>query len=287
MVATSDKPTLGELARTDSLLPAFDSLPTSVSDLAALAERKLLTDARNLENHARIARHARRLMDRVSSMRPRTKVLDDALVGAADDLAQEFGDAGRVDSAFAVLGRARHALDSATFAKSGLARELALYSLVGRPAAPIDADHWLNGHGPIAFGRGRVTLIQFTGVACAPCRASYPAMASFYARWRQSRFDILFVAGLTGEFEGRKVNAAEDLSATTNYYTKRHGFPFPIAIEDTPASFERAVKPYDALGIPQIVVIDKKGVIRRITRGWDASSAAPLETLIAQLIAES
>jgi hypothetical protein len=290
MVATSDKPTLAELAKYDSLLPALDSLPNSVNDLAALAERKLLADARNLENHPRIARHARRVMDRTSAMRPRTKVLDDALAGAAADLAQEFGDGGRVDSAFAVLGRARSALDSAGFTRSGLARELTLYSLVGRKAASIDADHWLNvgdRRRPLAFDQGRVTLIQFTGVACAPCRASYPAMASLYARWRQSSFDILFVAGLTGEFEGRKVSSAEDLSATSDYYTKRHGFPFPIAIEATPTSFERVTKPYEALGIPQIVVIDKKGIIRRITRGWDASSAAPLETLIAQLIAES
>jgi hypothetical protein len=74
--------------------------------------------------------------------------------------------------------------------------------------------------------------------------------------------------------------------ATCDYYTKRYGFPFPIAIQGTPSAFERAVKPYEMLGIPQIVVIDKKGIIRRITRGWDASSAAPLEALVTQLIAE-
>jgi hypothetical protein len=82
------------------------------------------------------------------------------------------------------------------------------------------------------------------------------------------------------------VSPAEDLSATSGYYAKRYGFRFPIAIYDTQAAFERAAKPYGTFGIPQIVVIDKKGIIRRITRGWDASSAAPLETLVAQLIAE-
>src|SRR5262249_3372091 len=158
---------------------------------------------------------------------------------------------------------ARSAVDSAAFAKSGLARELALYSLVGRPATPIHADHWLNGRGRLAFGVGRVTVIQFTGVACARCRASYPEMASLYARWRQSAFDMVFVAGLTGEFERRKVTSEEELSATNEYYTRRHGFPFPIGIEDTPTAFERVTAPYEAVGTPQIVVVDKKGIIRR------------------------
>jgi hypothetical protein len=288
-IVTTDKPNLAQLARADSLLPRLDSLPAAVSDLVVLAQRKLLADAKRGEDPTRIARHARRLMDLAESIRPRTKGLDDALAGAAGDLAQEFGDAGRIDSAFAVLGRARGAVDSATFARSGLAWEHALYSLVGQPAPPIDADHWLNTgarRGPATFDQGRVTLIQFTGVACAPCRVSYGAMASLYARFHQSEFDMVFVAGLTGEFEGRKVSAAADLSATSDYYTKRYGFPFPIAIHDTPSAFERAAKPYEAFGIPQIVVVDKKGIIRRITRGWDASSAAPLEALVTQLIAE-
>lgn len=287
-VSQIDHPTPGEIATADALLARLDSLPSSVSDLQLLAHRKFLAIATATDDHPRAMARARRVIALAHTIRPRTARLDEVIADASGDLAQEFGVAGRADSALAVLNRARAGVDSVMFVREGLARDVALYSLVGRTAPSIAADHWLNaaGHSAGTFGRGRVTLVQFTGVACAPCRASYPAMSAVYKRFDRARFDLLFVTWLTGEFEGRKMSPAAELSATSDYYTKRHGFAFPIAIEDNQTALERAARAYSPGGIPLIVVVDKKGVVRHVSRGWSESSAAPLESLLSELVAE-
>ena len=285
---SADTPTLAALAAMDSLAIRLDALPASVNDLKALAHQKLLVDSKALKDHDRIMHHARRVIDCGSEIRPRARILNDVIGRAADDLAQAFGDNGQADSAIAMLDRVRRVLGDARFATSGLATVRSRYALVGRPAPPIEAQHWLNTdlRGPIAPDRGKVTLIQFTGVTCAPCRASYPAMTALYNRFDHSHFDMLFVTTLTGEFDSKKVSPADEISATRDYYAKRYDFPFRIAVSDAaPATYATASRYYMA-GIPQIVIVDKTGVIRWIGLGWDSTSTAPLQKRIADLIAE-
>lgn len=285
---SSDKPTLAALVTADSLAVRLDSLPDSVNDLKMLGHQKIVADAKAVNDRERTMHHARKVIELASRIRPHSKTLDAFIGYAADDLAQAFGDNGQADSALAVLDRARRDLGDARFTASGLGTLRRRYSLVGRPAPPIEAQHWFNAdvHGPIAPARGKVTLIQFTGVTCAPCRASYPAMTALYTRFDRSQFDMLFVTTLAGEFDSKKMRPADELSATRDYYTKRYGFPFRIAVSDAPPASYVTASRYSMAGIPQFVIVDKAGAIRWIGLGWDSTSTTPLQKRITDLIAE-
>jgi hypothetical protein len=43
---------------------------------------------------------------------------------------------------------------------------------------------------------------------------------------------------------------------------------------------------YHVIGIPQVVVVDKRGVIRQIVSGWDRGNEDRLTRLIQQLVGE-
>jgi hypothetical protein len=283
------KPTPAQFARAESLATRLDALPDSANDLKLLGQRKLLVESRDLDAHASIAYHARRVLDLVHAVGTSTSLAGDFIVEASADLAEELAENDAIDSAFAVIDRARSEVDSARFASSALPAARARYGLVGRPAPPIDAPHWFNApenEGPRELARGKVTLIQFTGVACAPCRESYSSMTAIYNRFDRSSFDMLFATGLSGDFAGKKMTSAEELAANREYYVGRYGFSFPIAVQEARPATDPNWERYHVGGIPQFVLVDRKGVVRYIALGWDASSAARFEKRVAGLIAE-
>jgi hypothetical protein len=101
---------------------------------------------------------------------------------------------------------------------------------------------------------------------------------------------------LYGYFEQqRSLNEAAELAAITDYFPK-HGITFPVAVSDNLAPvmengrMVRKVNVNDAnykvAGIPQIQILDKKGIIRLIMIGYDEANEARLGALIARLVAE-
>jgi thiol-disulfide isomerase/thioredoxin len=267
----------------------IDSLPDAVADLKAIAHEKLLVDARASNDHDRIATHAARVLLGAWRASPSRQIDRMAIAGAAGDLVQSLEQDGLVDSARAVLSRVRGVLGASTFASAGLVYDSVRVALVGRAAAPIEAPRWINaaaGATRATFGDGRVTVVQMTGESCAPCRASYPALHALYDRYDRSQLDIVFVTALGGVFEGAAMSRDAELTATTDYYTTRFGFPFRIAVHDSFDALEHTLSSYGVHGIPEIVVIDKRGIVRRAAMGWDARSAATLDALVASLVAE-
>ncbi|MES1259147.1 MAG: hypothetical protein ABUL71_01035, partial [Gemmatimonadota bacterium] len=68
---------------------------------------------------------------------------------------------------------------------------------------------------------------------------------------------------------------------------------FPVAINPQvkPVAGQPFVQPqadrdYHVGGIPQIMIIDKKGIIRQIVTGWDQGNIDRFSKLIDQLLAE-
>ena len=71
-----------------------------------------------------------------------------------------------------------------------------------------------------------------------------------------------------------------------------HALPFPVAInppaKQVPGAYAQP-KPdtdYRVGGIPQIIIVDKKGIIRQIVTGWDQGNTARFSKFIDQLLKE-
>ena len=76
------------------------------------------------------------------------------------------------------------------------------------------------------------------------------------------------------------------MEADKKYFLEHYKIPFPVAIGPE-AKSETAItneKNYLVGGIPQIVLLDKQGVVRLILIGWDNANEARVTRLIESLL---
>jgi hypothetical protein len=107
-------------------------------------------------------------------------------------------------------------------------------------------------------------------------------------------FQTVFSTELYGSFQGRdNLTTEEELAADKNYWVGEHGLNIPIAIHQPDTTIKDRIarknpndKNYFVSAIPQIVLIDKNGIIRRIFVGWDPVNDSRVPELVQQLINE-
>jgi thiol-disulfide isomerase/thioredoxin len=296
-IAAAD-PFAGLVGRAEELTRQVDALPDSLIDLKLSAHQRLLGQYEYADVDDGIRAHASAIVDLVARSGPRgapevPQAWRGALLQAYLSLARTAGDFLHPDSAIAILDRAEAQLGSAPEARRALESSRSLYALVGTRAAPIVAEHWINAPDTLTtvpVGNGKVTLIQFTAHWCAPCRNSYPGFKRLAARFTGRAFDAVMVTDIYGTFEGRRVSLEEELAADRTYYGEHWAIPFRVAIIVPPPSgagtggaTAATDQAYRLAGVPQIVVVDKRGIIRQIVVGWDRGNEERLARLIEEL----
>lgn len=236
-------------------------------------------DAPNLAHHQTIIR----LIDQLPAEERKAYATQRA--SAFDYIALVYGNRGQVDKALETLRQAKDEMNDpklATMFDSTIER----YSLVGQRVPPLKATYWLNAAGDAKQldPAGRVTMIQFTAHWCGPCRKSYPAMLKMYEMFSKRGLDVVLATELYGYFEDRESLKPEDeVAADREYFIGKYNLPFKVLIEPrmnfadrTPAG-EAARQEFNQFkyrvgGIPQIVILDKQGVVRHIMVGWDPAN---------------
>lgn len=100
--------------------------------------------------------------------------------------------------------------------------------------------------------RGRdVVLLDFWATWCEPCRMSMPALQKALDRFGKAGFEILSL----NQGEGRE---------QAQHFMDDHGYTFHVLLDSGTA----VASQYGVDGIPTTVLIDKKGIVRRITVGY-------------------
>jgi thiol-disulfide isomerase/thioredoxin len=213
-----------------------------------------------------------------------------------DRIALVQANRGLTDKALEILRQGKAEIDGTT----AFDRAIARYSLAGQPGAPLKGAYWINAATETKQLdlRGRVTLIQFTAHWCGPCRKSYPAMLKFHQRFNRRGLEVVMATQLYGFFDKREdLKPEEEMAANREYYLEHHKLPFKIAVEprvdyaDTTAAEaarrETNSGKYFVGGIPQIVLLDKEGIVRQVLIGWDPANEARVTKLIEQLLNET
>jgi hypothetical protein len=274
----------GRVARSEELVGRILALPDSLADSKLAAHLQMLGQYEYADKDAGIQEHAAAALTLGRGLHDWRAILT-----AYRSLARAAADYLHPDSALRVLDAARRELGAGTDVEQGLGDLQSLYALVGTPATPIDGAHWVNAPDrpdTIAITRGKDWLLQFTAHWCAPCRNSYPGMKEVAARFAEVPFERVFVTQLYGNFEGRPASPSDELADDREYYTTRQRIPFRVAINPggsaapTPESNEGR---YKLIGIPEIVVIDKRGTVQQIVTGWDHGNTARLTALVDSL----
>lgn len=142
--------------------------------------------------------------------------------------------------------------------------------LVGSFAPAWKDVETVNGSFPasVATVRGRVVLLDFWATWCAPCRVVIPKLDALAARYGAQG---LSVVGLSTE-------DTQDVAA----FTRRMAMRYPVGV-DKGGSTTRS---YGVVSLPTLVVIDKRGVVRDVSVGYDPAKDAALEATVRSLLAE-
>jgi len=281
----------GPVAPAEDLARQVDAFPDSLIAFKVTAHELLLGQYEYGDVDDGLRVHARAVLDLLArapgaALTARERRM--AALQADLSLARSWADYLQPDSALAVLDRALAAPDTAMQVRRALSGLRALYALVGTRAAPVAAQHWINAPDTLTVvpvGGGNVTLIQFTAHWCAPCRNSYPGFKRIGTRFAGRAFEALLVTDLYGVFEGKPVTPGEELAADRAYYAERWAIPFRVAIVTGPQTDGQTAvdEAYRVNGYPQVVVVDKRGIIRQIVSGWDRGNENRLTGLIEQL----
>lgn len=147
--------------------------------------------------------------------------------------------------------------------------EILKMDLVGAPApAFVNAKPLTGAPASLASLKGRVVVVDFWASWCGPCRMLAPKLSTLKNRFGAQG---LSVVGITSD-------DAEHAAV----FAERHGMTYP-SLSDANADTNKA---YGIVGLPTVVVIDKKGVVRDVFVGYDPSVEAKMEQVVKTLLAE-
>jgi thiol-disulfide isomerase/thioredoxin len=143
--------------------------------------------------------------------------------------------------------------------------------LLGAPAPAWKGIVPVRGDFPQGLGllRGHVVLLDFWATWCVPCRFVMPRLGALQDRFGAQGLRVL----------GLSTEDAEDVGL----YAQRAGVRYAIGVDAS----EETTRAYGVSGLPTLVVIDKRGVVRDILVGYDAAEYARLEALVSSLLAET
>lgn len=114
---------------------------------------------------------------------------------------------------------------------------------------------------------GKVTYVDFWASWCVPCRSSFPWLEAMYRKYRDRGFRVI------------AINKDQE-PAEMERFLKRY-----------PVSFALATDPLDSLAtnlrvtaMPTAYLVDRRGMIRSIHRGFRSEDVAALENEILSLL---
>lgn len=117
--------------------------------------------------------------------------------------------------------------------------------------------------------RNHVLVLDFFATWCQPCRQSIPHLVEVNRKFGKQGLQVL---GLSADEDGERA-----VKAFANEY--RINYPLALAGDATTSD-------YGVRSVPIMFIIDKKGVIAEVYRGFSDEMGRSMEQLIKRLLAE-
>ncbi|MFK5895262.1 MAG: TlpA disulfide reductase family protein [Pseudomonadota bacterium] len=116
---------------------------------------------------------------------------------------------------------------------------------------------------------GQVIYLDFWASWCAPCRASFPLLNELHHKYKDKGFKVL------------AINLDDDLASVEKF-----GKICPVEFTLLQDNNNQVPQAYQVQAMPSSYIIDKKGNIRHIHRGFKKGDITMIEKQIVQLLAE-
>ncbi|MFP6738742.1 MAG: redoxin domain-containing protein [Planctomycetota bacterium] len=143
-------------------------------------------------------------------------------------------------------------------------------TLTGRPAPPIRATSWLNGHitGGLEELRGEVVVVTFFSTWCNHCKSELPRLRKDVEKWSKRGAVFIGVAN-PSDPKGK---------SPVDVYVKVNEVPFfDVALDEGGRSW----RPYHVSGLPAAAIIDQDGILR-----WRGHYTFMGQSLLEELLPE-
>jgi len=117
--------------------------------------------------------------------------------------------------------------------------------------------------------RGKVVYVDFWASWCVPCRISMPALDALQKKHASEGFAVIGINkdATTGDAER---------------FLKRVPVGFTLVADAS----DEAARAFDVKTMPSGYLVDRKGVVRHVHRGFTKETAAALEAEVGKLLAE-
>jgi len=170
-------------------------------------------------------------------------------------------------------------------------------ALVGKPAPEIAGEFAVNGK-PVKLAdlKGKVVLLDFWAVWCGPCIATFPHLIEWNKEYKDKGLEIVGLTLYNGDV-GRKFSFDKEKGRLTKAdsltnkeeqdllkeFATFHKLTHRLqAMSGT--EWKKICDEYGVEGIPQMVLIDKKGIVRMVKVGSGEENARAIQGKIKELL---
>jgi thiol-disulfide isomerase/thioredoxin len=158
---------------------------------------------------------------------------------------------------------------------------ITLLKRVGLPATALKVDKALGNFSGLDSLKGKVVFLDYYAHWCHPCLAAVPGVITMYDKLHSKGLEVVGVTGIYGFFgEEQKITPEVEL-AKLQGLIKEKGMPWPTVVG--PNTNNAA---YGVSGIPHVVLIDRKGIVRHMYVGHTAAQAALIHRQVEALVNE-
>ncbi|MDP9065555.1 MAG: TlpA family protein disulfide reductase [Pseudomonadota bacterium] len=140
---------------------------------------------------------------------------------------------------------------------------------IGAPAPAFTLPALDGGQQSLSEHRGQVVLINFWATWCGPCRLEMPVLDSIYQQDKSLGFALLGIS-------------VDKTGAAVKPVLNRRPVSFPILLDATHV----VSMAYHVEEMPSSVLIDRKGIVRYIHRGYQPGAEQEYLRHIGQLLKE-
>jgi peroxiredoxin len=133
------------------------------------------------------------------------------------------------------------------------------FKVVTTSGQPVSMDNY----------QGRVLVVDFFATWCQPCRKSIPHLVKMNQKYGKQGLQIL---GMSADEDGEKV---------VTPFAAEHHINYPLALAG-----ETVTDAFGVRSVPVMIVIDKKGKVAEVYRGFSDEIADSMELLVKKLLAE-
>jgi cytochrome c biogenesis protein CcmG, thiol:disulfide interchange protein DsbE len=117
--------------------------------------------------------------------------------------------------------------------------------------------------------QGRVLVVDFFATWCQPCRKSIPHLVKMNQKYGKQGLQIL---GMSADEDGERV---------VTQFAAEHHINYPVALAG-----DAVTEAFGVRSVPVMIVIDKKGKVAEVFRGFSDEIADSMELLVKKLLAE-